>query len=166
MVLEHILVPTDFSELSRRAVPIARALANMTGAAVHLLHVVQLVEIALEVPEAGILRRKVPADCAELERRLAELGDAEFGRAGVPFVTAIRNGDPARAIAKYAREIGADRIIIGTHGDGVLRQLFRGSVSKTVLEHAPCPVVMVPPPIEKRSPRADEAGIPAAAIAT
>ena len=52
-------------------------------------------------------------------------------------------GEPANAILKFADEIGADLIAMGSHGrTGVLRILM-GSVSRQVLEHAKCPVLIV-----------------------
>lgn len=144
--LERILVPTDFSELSANAADVACDLAQVTGATIHLAHVARPVEVAFEVPEIGVLRRRVPPDEAVLKERLAEFARQHFAAAGVPVVAAILSGRPARALARYAHTARIDRIIIGTHADGILRRLTHGSVSKFILEHAPCPVVMVPPP--------------------
>lgn len=153
MKLARILMPTDFSELSRRAAPVARALAQASGATVHVLHVAQPVEQWLELPEAGVLRRRVPPDARTLRARLADYGQDNLGDFGVPYETVLRDGRPAVAIARYAHEARADRIIIATHGDGLLRHLLHGSVSKSVLEHAGCPVVMVPPPDPEKARR-------------
>jgi len=52
-------------------------------------------------------------------------------------------GDPADEILKFADEIGADLIVMGSHGrTGVLRVLM-GSVSRKVLDRAKCPVLIV-----------------------
>lgn len=54
------------------------------------------------------------------------------------------SGIPARQISTYARRVGADLIVIGTHGrTGVSRALL-GSVAEAVVRHAPCPVLTVP----------------------
>ncbi len=53
-------------------------------------------------------------------------------------------GPPAAVICAYGHEIGADLIVLGTHARGLARRLLLGSVSKDVLEHAGCPVLMVP----------------------
>jgi nucleotide-binding universal stress UspA family protein len=68
-------------------------------------------------------------------RAVVPNGDAEL---------AVRvSGSPASAIVQYARSIGANVIIVGTHGrDGVSR-LLMGSVAEHVVRHAPCPVLVV-----------------------
>lgn len=146
MKLERILLPTDFSELSERAADIACSLAQANAATVHVIHVGRPVEIALEVPEIGILRRKVPPDEAVIKKRLDEFAQKQLGDFGVSVRTVVASGKPADAIVRYAREERIDRIIIATHATGLLRRVFHGSVGKSVLEQAPCPVVMVPPP--------------------
>lgn len=147
MRLDRILLPTDFSEATLRAADIACSLAQVTGATVHVMHVGQPVEIAIKAPEIGVLRRKVPPDEGVLQRRLDEFAQKHLGDYGVSAVTVVARGKPADAIVRYAREARIDRIIIATHAAGLLRRILHGSVSKSVLEHAPCPVVMVPPPI-------------------
>ena len=144
MKLERILVPTDFSDLSERAAGIARSLAQASAATVHVLHVCEPVDVEIEAPEVGFLRRKVPADEAAQRQTLNEFAQRFFTDFGVPTVTATVSGKPAREIARYARDACIDRIVIGTHAKGIARRIFHGSVSKSVLEHAHCAVVMVP----------------------
>jgi len=52
-------------------------------------------------------------------------------------------GDPARAICDFARDVGADLIVVGSHGRGPVRRALLGSVSDAVVRHAPCPVLVV-----------------------
>lgn len=166
MKLERILLPIDFSELTVRAADIACSLAQATGATVHLIHVCQPVEVALEAPEIGVLLRKMPPDEVVLKKMLDEFAKKHLGDFGVSVLTALGYGKPARAIARYAREAHIDRIIMATHAGGLLRRILRGSVSQYVLEHAPCPVVMVPPlGIATRRDSRGARGIPAAATA-
>lgn len=58
-------------------------------------------------------------------------------------VKVYRTGDPAEAIMDYAKEINTDLIIMGSRGLGLVRGVLLGSVSKYVLEHAKCPVLIV-----------------------
>jgi nucleotide-binding universal stress UspA family protein len=145
MKLQRMLLPTDFSELSERAADLARPMAQASGATVHVLHVCEPVEIALEVPEIGVLRRKVPPDKTALRRKLEEFARQHVADFGIPAITVLASGKPGRQIARYARDAWIDRIVIGTHAQGIIRQIIHGSVSKFVLEHAPCAVLMVPP---------------------
>ena len=62
----------------------------------------------------------------------------------------VVRGDPDDAIVEYAREHGADLIVMGSHGHTGLRHLLMGSVAEHVLRHAPCPVLIVRHLEEKR----------------
>lgn len=145
MKLERILVPTDFSEFSALAAGLARPLALASGATVHVIHVRVPVEAAFEVPEIGVLLRKLPPDDEVLQQQLDAFADLHFARYRVPVVTVLADGKPAPAIAQYARAAQVGRIVIGTHASGIMKRLLRGSVSKSLLEYAPCAVLMVPP---------------------
>ena len=57
---------------------------------------------------------------------------------------AIEEGDAADAICREAKKVGADAIVVGSHGRTGLKRLFLGSVSERVVRHAPCPVLVVP----------------------
>ncbi|HEY3366968.1 MAG TPA: universal stress protein [Symbiobacteriaceae bacterium] len=56
---------------------------------------------------------------------------------------AVLNFVPATAICDFARRLGARMIIVGTRGES-LQKLLLGSVSRAILESAPCPVLVVP----------------------
>ena len=56
----------------------------------------------------------------------------------------LRHGDPATAIVDEARNGPIDAIVMGHHSHGLLERLLTGSVARAVLEHAPCPVIVVP----------------------
>ncbi|MGV3721695.1 MAG: universal stress protein [Actinomycetota bacterium] len=73
---------------------------------------------------------------------LAALVD-RFAASGTRVVTEIRSGDPAQGLLDVARDEGADLIVVGSHGRGVLEQFLLGSVSQQVLRHAPCSVLVV-----------------------
>jgi nucleotide-binding universal stress UspA family protein len=61
----------------------------------------------------------------------------------------VETGDPAALICTVAKEIGADVIVVGSHGKGFLSRVLLGSVSEYVTRHAPCPVLVVRPAVEK-----------------
>ena len=69
-------------------------------------------------------------------KRLADSGHDAQGEVLV--------GDPVIEVARYAREIGADLIVVGhRHLDSWAQRWWRGSVSKALIEHAPCNVLVV-----------------------
>lgn len=55
----------------------------------------------------------------------------------------VETGDPGDTICAVAGRIGADVVVIGSHGHGWLQRVLIGSVSSHVLQHAPCPVLVM-----------------------
>lgn len=80
---------------------------------------------------------------ADAERELAEFLWAEVPQAGATPV--VRTGDPAHTIVHEAREWGADLVVLGTHGRRGASRVFLGSVAETVVRHAPCAALVIPP---------------------
>ena len=56
----------------------------------------------------------------------------------------MRFGPPADEIISAAAELGAERLVMGSHGNGAVYHLFTGSVVTGVLKHTGCPVLVVP----------------------
>ena len=62
---------------------------------------------------------------------------------GVTCETVVLDGSVGEAICRFAREHDARIVVVGAHGWGRLGRLLHGSVSTHVLQHAPCPVLVV-----------------------
>lgn len=145
----NLLVPVDFSECSRRALAWAFDYAQRAPCDVHLVHVVErhltlkdLVEVS-----ADSLREEL-GEIAEVARReLAAMAPTAEARAAVGAVHHhIAVGKPATEILRVADDVGADLIVMGTHGlTGAVERLFVGSVAQRVVRAAPCTVVCVKP---------------------
>jgi nucleotide-binding universal stress UspA family protein len=139
--MDEILCPVDFSEFSKRAVDHALVLARWYDSAVTLLHVQPIVvplPLAPEIPPTLILTPEYRAQLTESLQKLA--GDAQ----GVRMRYELREGTAAREICEAATEIGADLLVIGTHGASGFEHLLLGSVTERVLRKADCPVLTVP----------------------
>ena len=140
----HILVPTDFSDASKLATSAAAILAKRLGTKVTLLHIHDPdglrppAQIAWSPERRDDLDEQVRETC---RLRLAEFRDSEF--AGLDDVgTAVIDGEsPALGICQYAQEVGADLIVIGTHGRTGLKHLLIGSVAERVVRHSVVPVL-------------------------
>jgi nucleotide-binding universal stress UspA family protein len=74
-----------------------------------------------------------------LERTAQALG----GAADHQVERRIEFGDAAAEICRVAADDGFDVIVVGSHGSGFVKRVLIGSVSKHLLNHAPCPVVVV-----------------------
>lgn len=138
--ISKILFPTDFSELSEGAAPHAALVARAHGAELIVLHLVE--PVVANTPSAVGVMPVVDEITSEDRERIRRFAERHFG--GLPVHTEVRHGFPARDISPYAASVQADLIVIGTHADGILKRIIHGSVSKSVLESSPCPVLMVP----------------------
>jgi len=134
-----ILVATDFSEPAEKALEAAIALAAKSRAEVHLIHAVE-VALPLFEPYAVV----IPADWVGEARRLAKekLAKAqELVKArGLTGTTHLGDVPAAHAIAERARELGADLVVVGTHGHTGLKHALLGSVAERTVEYSPCSV--------------------------
>lgn len=137
-----IIVATDFSPHAEGATRAALELAARLDARVHLLHA-----YSVPVLGPGLTEEWYSAMTAELESGALRGLDEALQRhktAGVNVQGLIKRGDPRDAIVEAAEELGADLIVMGTHGRrGVARALL-GSVAEWVVRHASCPVLTVP----------------------
>jgi nucleotide-binding universal stress UspA family protein len=143
--IKNILVPTDFSPTSDAALMYGRELAGRFGATLHLMHVVDNLQM-LAMGEAyyGEALAGLQATTeAHARQRLAELATDSDG-SGPPIRPAVMTSTvPTLAIVEYAKNHAIDLIIMGTHGHGPLTHLIMGSVAERVVRVAPCPVLTV-----------------------
>lgn len=142
MLPKNILVPTDLSEAAEAALDYACELAAKLDATVHLVNVIGIP--ALGIPELGVALTATMIDniVAENQQALDELAARKRGAARIGQVL-LRTGDARDVIHQTAREVGADLIVMGTHGRrGVTRALL-GSVAESVVRTAGCPVLTV-----------------------
>jgi nucleotide-binding universal stress UspA family protein len=68
---------------------------------------------------------------------------AQLRKRGFQAEGVIREGDPETAILEYARNWGADLIVVGSRDRSLLERLLLGSVSQTVVKHSPCSVLVI-----------------------
>lgn len=137
----RILIPTDFSELSLRAVETAVALAKRFHAEVDLVHVLE----PPPYPEFGY------AHIPMKENGLREAADAHFkkllervpGLEHMVKYTPVRTGNAPYEIVQTAQQLNSDMIVIGTHGRTGLKRLALGSTAEKVVRHAHCPVLVL-----------------------
>jgi nucleotide-binding universal stress UspA family protein len=146
--LKKILLPTAFSELSKRAVPYVRMLATEFDAEIHLVHVVPHSELILEASVPGGAIPVLGPGPQELLMQ-SRLSLEKFVRELIPDLsdrtrTHTSMGGIVDEIVKHAQAYTIDMIVMSTHADGMLKRIIWGSISKSVMERAPCPVLLVP----------------------
>jgi nucleotide-binding universal stress UspA family protein len=138
-IFETILVPTDFSADAAAALETAVGLAKRLGAKISLIHCFRVDPSGTspyEIAEPTAYRESVRAAATrELESR-AEKVAAE----GVAVDWVVVSEFPPEAIARRAREIDADLIVMGTRGLSGFKHAMLGSVAERTLRLAPCAV--------------------------
>ncbi|MCQ4333901.1 universal stress protein [Natronomonas sp. F2-12] len=135
---ERILLPTDGSEGTDRAVEQAIGLAAETGAELHALFVVEDAPYAPEMTD-----ERVSAQLREIgENAIASIRD-RADAADVTVRAAIEDGIPNREILKYADGADVDLVVMGTHSRSGLDKYLLGSVTERVVRTADVPVLTV-----------------------
>jgi len=144
--LGTVVFASDFSPCSTDAFDDAILFAREHGAELHVLHAVvglddsQQVE-STDIPEEAALLDRLEASARAMLGRLAE-HEAPLPLAIHP---ACRRGTKiSDVILDYVRAVGADALVLGTHGRRGPSRWFLGSVAEDVLRHATCPVLVVP----------------------
>jgi nucleotide-binding universal stress UspA family protein len=147
MKLKRILVPVDFSDGSLAALEYAVGLGAPFKTEFALLFVLEPVQFAA----AGhVYGGAAPVNVEMLvaeQRRLAEADLARLAtrlrRRGARVRTLVGDGPPYRVIVDTAERVGADLVVMGTHGRTGVSRFFMGSVAEMVARHAGCPVLSV-----------------------
>jgi len=138
--IRRIMVAVDNSEQAKFAVKFAAKLAQKLHCALSLIHVIHLpfgTDPDMPVERAGANSWRVEGGHSLLNRMARRLSPV------IPVETLLRYGDPATEISGAANRLGADLLIIGTHGRGKYTSAVVGSVAQGVMRHASCPVVCV-----------------------
>lgn len=146
MRLENILVATDFSSDSERAIETALGLVSHDGGRVTLLHVCQMPPYA--APDLGMYvpSPELMSDIVSDARKQLEALSERFGRRGATLDVAWVVGVPADEIVRFAAEGRYDLIVVGSHGKRGLRRFVLGSVAEKVVRTASTPVLTVHAP--------------------
>jgi nucleotide-binding universal stress UspA family protein len=142
--LNTILWPTDFSPLSLAGADVARELVQLGSGRLHVIHVAPLLVSDPTISrETGgdllvsTIDLRTPAEAA-----MQRLQRDYFGP-GLKPTHEIAVGVAWREICDCAGRIQADLIVLATHGASGLKHVLIGSVAERVVQHAPCPVLVV-----------------------
>ncbi|MEB2285368.1 MAG: hypothetical protein B6D46_00865 [Polyangiaceae bacterium UTPRO1] len=130
--IRRILVATDFSPSSLRALPYAEEMARRFDADLLVLY----------VDFAPSIYDPVPGDVVASKTAIERAAAALRGR-GVRASAVYRRGAAAEEIVRAAAEERADLIVMATHGRTGLTHALMGSVAERVVRHAQCPVLSV-----------------------
>lgn len=138
---KKILIAVDFSDIADKACECATALARQMNASLHMVHTVHI--HAANIPEGGVIHIEEMQRQEEEEARTRLEEYMQSHSEGIDATMSICSGDPAIAINDTADEVGADLIVMGTHGRSGVARLLMGSVAESVLKKSSIPVLCV-----------------------
>ncbi len=140
-----IVVGTDGSDRAARAVHEALTVAEMSGATLHVVHVVRPVSSSMMGAE-----HVDPVAIATAVSDMRDEGDhicarvaADAKRAGIAAEIHNVEGDPADVLITVAEAVGADLVVVGNRGLSGVKRFVLGSVPNKVAHHCPCSLLIV-----------------------
>ncbi|MBV9216706.1 MAG: universal stress protein [Acidobacteria bacterium] len=147
-----ILLATDGTKYGQAAAEMLRKLAIEKGDEIKIICVVDMaVPLAVDVyggymPDTTEIEKAARENaCKIVEDTVAQarewIGDAAIS-------SDVLYGSPESRVVETAEEMGADLIVLGSHGYKSWERLLLGSVSNSVVHHAPCSVLVVRAPAE------------------
>ncbi len=150
LALSKILVTTDFSPESQRALDYALALARRYDARIYLAHVI--------TPDPFQFAEPALAEATyEKVRQAAEQGMADIlvsGKLrGIPHEVLLEEGNVWPVLDNLIRKHEIDLVITGTHGLGKVQKVLIGSVAEEIFRQANCAVMTVGPQVKEEAPK-------------
>lgn len=130
-IFEHVVHPTDFSDVSERMLDLVKSLDGDLVGEVVVAHVVDPKELHAEVQREAALRS---------DRRILAAMSEELAERGIPSSTVLEVGPVIAELLELAEKIDATCFIMGSHGRGVSEEIFVGSVSQNVIRMSGRPV--------------------------
>jgi nucleotide-binding universal stress UspA family protein len=142
-VFKKILVPTDFSPAAAEAFRTAVSLARTAGGEVVVAHVTRAPAVVVENGQV------IPGSAAGQPLNLWNMFRAlvsDDPHVHVTHEVVVAGRVSAVEILGMLEKFGCDLIVLGSHGHGRLRRLFRGSLADEVVRNAHCPVLVMKAP--------------------
>ncbi|RJQ48025.1 MAG: universal stress protein [Gaiellales bacterium] len=154
-MFKNVLVTTDGSARAEKAAAYAIDLARNTGGSLHVISVVNedkprnAGEIDPDFYEEIVDSPNVDTGALELKRKKPEMEFAgriaeQASQQGVEASTVVRVGNPAEEIVSAASDLGADVIVVGSHGRGAAAAALMGSVATNIIHKGDVPVLVIP----------------------
>jgi len=139
-----LLVAVDFSDPTDRILRVAKRLAASLEASVWIVHVAEP-EPDFVGYDAGpeVVRGQVAKELREEHRSLQECAE-QLREAGADTKAILVRGPTVETLLAMAEKQGANLIIVGSHGRGMVAEMLLGSVSQGLIRAGRCPVTVVP----------------------
>jgi nucleotide-binding universal stress UspA family protein len=147
VTFKHVMIPLDGSPLAEQALPLARRIAQVFGARVSLVRVVDWVAVSFpynlpEDPEKYAFYPQLDAIWEEAAKAYLERQKAEFK--DIAIETAVVRGDAAGNLLEFVRQQAVDLVVMTTHARAGIARAALGSIADRMLQ-ATTPVLLVRP---------------------
>lgn len=144
MEIQTILVPIDFSDVSKRAVNYAMILARKWGSKIIFVHGYSIGYVAYEGPAGTTMTYSLKPEQVTGEQRLQDFLNTFPHLQVLPYSNIIGLGLAVDVICRTAYENNVDLIVMGTKGASELEAFFIGTNSEKVSRKASCPILVIP----------------------
>jgi nucleotide-binding universal stress UspA family protein len=145
-MFEKILYPTDFSDVSKKALEFIKKLKGAGTKEVVILHVIdeRELESALKHFDSGLAYEEELEKIMEKSaKKEAGVIEAELKKNGFNVKVRIEKGIPFRDILKIEEEEDVSVTVIGSHGKSCVQEMLLGSVSEKVIRKSNRPVLLI-----------------------
>ena len=149
-----ILFATDGAQQSEAAIEMMKLFALSDGDEVKVISVVDMaVPMAIDIyggylPDTGELEKTARENAGKLLQSTEERIRAQFPNENLAISSEVLFGSPESRLVETAEATHPDVIVLGSHGYSRWERLLLGSVSDSVVHHAPCSVLIVRTPSE------------------
>jgi len=145
-----ILYPTDFSDVSRKAMEYVKKLAEAGAKEVVVTHVIderEIVSFGVGVPWLAKNMEKAEAELRKEMKIKAQKDldtiESELRKLGFNVKIRLESGSPFRGILRIEEEENVSAVVIGSHGKSNIKEMLLGSVSEHIIRHCKKPVLVV-----------------------
>jgi universal stress protein A len=143
LCVKKVLVPTDFSDRSKKAFKYALGFARQFGSEIVLAHVLEPELAASGARHALEIPLRAQDKLSVAEKNLQALATSSLPTGNLYVTSSVRTGSTAHEIVEAAKDFDVDLIIIATHGLSGWKSFGMGSITERVARMAPCPVLVV-----------------------
>ena len=148
--VKKLLYATDFSEASRKALPIVAAIARKFDSELFIANVWYPLSYSMGRPDApAALEAEQFEDAVACTREFSKCAEL----AGLNTTVVVEQGEVEEEIARVVQQRGVDLVVVGTHGRTGWKRLLMGSVSESLFRKLTCPVLTVGPALSERFSR-------------
>jgi nucleotide-binding universal stress UspA family protein len=144
-MFEKILYPTDFSDVSKKAMDFIKQLKGAGTKEVVVFHVIdeRIIDRIKHHSDVGINLEEFEKKMEENAQEEISAIEGELKKSGFNVKTRIDKGVPFREILKAEQEEDISVVVIGSHGVSCIEEMFLGSCSEKVIRKSSKPVLVV-----------------------